>query len=468
MSWAWGALVVVYFATGAALLVQGALHWSLLRAARRTPDLPPEDAGPKGNVLVQLPLYNEERVVEALLEAVNGLRWGGGDLVCQILDDSTDATPQRVMRWLDGLPARPGVQWEYLRRTRRDGFKAGALAAGLQAVPEAEFVAIFDADFRPAPDFLERAVAALEVEPSLAAVQARWAHLNPGENALTRVQALNLDAHFTVEQGGRTALGDWASFNGTAGVWRRAAIEAAGGWRGDTLAEDFDLSVRAHLAGWGIRYLDGLEAPAELPAEFGGYAVQQHRWTAGGAGCARKHVWPVIRATRGSRRWHALGQLFASSIHVPVFLMTTASVPLVWAEHEQPQFHWVLPTGGVFALALATMVALYAYAHRKRAHATFFPGQILAMMLLGTGMTWRNVRAVAQGWTGRAGGFQRTPKAGTPLTAAVRKGGVEWALAVYFGAGLAAGALTGEWGLMPFHALLAGGYGWVATLAAKG
>ena len=461
----WIAFVSLYFLAGTAMLVQGGMQLALLRALRKAPPPLVDAPRPEGRLLGQLPVYNESAVAQRLLNAIARLRWSGGDLHIQILDDSTDATPELVAAWLDVHAATHPARWSHLRRTNRSGFKAGALDAGLRAAPEADFVAIFDADFVPEPDFLERATSALVAAAQTAVVQARWAHLNRNENALTSVQALNLDAHFTVEQGGRSALGGWAAFNGTAGVWRRLAIDEAGGWMGDTLAEDFDLSIRVQLAGCRVAYLDDLEAPAELPARFGAYASQQHRWTAGGAGCARKHVRAIWRSYRGARRWHALGQLFASSIHVPVWLMTTASVPLVAIEAWSGAFGWVLPTGAVFAAALLVLIALYAEAHKRRGSASWFPRQLLGMLLLGTGMTWRNVRSVRQGWRGRAGGFVRTPKGGMASAVVSRSVTAEWFWSLYFAAGIALGAWMGEWGLFPFHALLAAGYAWVGHMS---
>lgn len=458
-------LVGVYFLSGMALLLQGALQVSLIQSARRavpSPEVDLPEAPP--HLLVQLPLYNEEAVATRLLDAVARLEWDG-PLTVQILDDSTDSTTEQVRQW---LAAHPAKRWHHLHRANRAGFKAGALMAGLEAAPEAAWVAIFDADFVPPADFLKRAGKALSADSRLAAVQGRWAHLNAGESALTRVQAFNLDAHFTVEQQARSNMGGWAAFNGTAGLWRRAAIADAGGWCADTLAEDLDLSVRAHLKGWGIRYLDHVAAPAELPTAFSAYATQQHRWTSGGAGCARKHARTLLSKARGQRRRQGLGQLFSSSIHVPVWVMTTASVPLVALESTTGGFGWVLPTGAVFAAALVILVALYFVAYRRRGHEGAFAPRMVGMLLLGTGMTWRNVRAVWLGWVGRPGGFVRTPKGGAVDRTGRRLWPAEIGWALYFTGGLALGAYTGEWGLMPYHALLAGGYGWVAAMAVRG
>lgn len=466
MTGLWVACVAVYLGAGCALLLQGALQLALLSAIRRPSAPPPAPpASVKGSLLVQLPVFNEAPVVERLLDAAAGLKWEHGPLHIQILDDSTDDTPSRIQDWLAEHSRNHRATWSHERRANRSGFKAGALAAGMERVPSADFVAIFDADFVPAPAFLHRAVQALAEDPNTAAVQARWAHLNADENALTAIQRMNLDAHFTVEQGGRSALGQWAAFNGTAGVWRSEAIHSAGGWRSDTLAEDFDLSIRAQMAGWGIRYLDGVEAPAELPTDFWAYASQQHRWTAGGAGCARKHVLAVLRATRGQRRRHALGQLFSSSIHLPVWLMTTASVPLVGVEHCAASFRWVLPVGSVFALALGVLVLVYAETHRRRGMAPGWGRRMAGMLLLGSGMTWRNMRSVLRGWAGTPGEFVRTPKGGTRARPDRVGWPVEALWALYFLGGLGLGVWAGEWGLVPFHALLAAGYGWVAWLS---
>ena len=460
----WFVLVAIYFIAGGILLAQAALHLSLMRWVKRTKPRTTQCPEFEADILVQLPVYNEEQVVVRLLDAVSRLRWKVGRVQVQILDDSTDGTSNLISAW---LVEHPSPNWSHHRRPNRQGFKAGALQSGLEQADPVEFVAIFDADFLPNPDFLERAVPLLASYPQRGAIQARWAHLNSTVNALTAIQALNLDVHFTIEQGGRSTFGEIASFNGTAGVWRREAIEAAGGWQSDTLAEDFDLSLRARFAGWGVAYSDDLAAPAELPSGFGAYASQQHRWTAGGAGCARKHLRTVLQKSQGLHRWHVLGQLLSSSIHVPVWLMTTASVPLVLLGEPAWGLSWVLPTGSIFAVALLALVAMYRMSFQLRGHTDGFAARMCGMLLLSAGMTWRNVLSVKAGWQGRPGEFVRTPKGGM-ASAPVQMGWpVEWAWSAYFLGGVALGVHQGEWGLVPFHLLLAAGYAWVSQMSSE-
>ncbi|NEV62799.1 glycosyltransferase [Thiorhodococcus minor] len=235
------------------------------------------------DVLVQLPLYNEGELVERILRAAMALDWPRDRLQVQVLDDSTDGSLEVSQRAV-AAARREGLHVELLHRTRRTAFKAGALAEGL-ARSDAPYVAIFDADFLPPRDFLRRTVAVLAAEPGMAYVQARWAHVNRDESLLTRVQARLLDSHFRVEQEARWRLGLPVPFNGTCGLWRRAAIDDAGGWEGDTLTEDLDLSLRARLRGWRSGYLLDLEVPGVLPVSVRAWRVQQFRWTKGFVQC---------------------------------------------------------------------------------------------------------------------------------------------------------------------------------------
>lgn len=290
-----GAVVGLYaLALGVVALLgvhAGAL--ALIARRHRGPDLTPlpDDAWPR--VTVQVPLYNEPAVAARIVRAVCALDYPTGRLDVQILDDSTDATPSivaRTLREMDGA-----VPVAHLRRPRRDGFKAGALAHGF-ARSDADIFAVFDADFVPAPDTLRRLVSGLVRDPAAGCVQARWAHLNDGDSWRTRAQAMALDLHFGVEHRGRAALDGLVNFNGTAAVWRRAALVDAGGWRDDSIAEDLDLSVRARLAGWRVAVADGLAVPAELPATVAAWRVQQRRWATGGAEVLRLHARRLARA----------------------------------------------------------------------------------------------------------------------------------------------------------------------------
>ena len=270
-------ILAAYFGTLAILAVASAHRLRLaLRAlsagqgpAQRAPRAP--DPWPR--VVVQLPLYNERFVAERVIAAAAGLDYPRDRLEIQVLDDSTDETvaiaARAVAQW-----ASQGLNIRHLRRSDRRGFKAGALAQGL-AASSAELIAIFDADFSPRPSFLREAVAMLEADPALGLIQARWAHANANVSWLTRVQALLLDAHFRIEHRARDLAGHAFNFNGTAGVWRRRAIEEAGGWSADTLTEDLDLSYRAQLAGWRFQYRDDLEVQGELPESWSAFRAQQ-------------------------------------------------------------------------------------------------------------------------------------------------------------------------------------------------
>jgi hypothetical protein len=483
-----GAVGAVYVLSAAMLALQAGVHIVLLRAPAPAPaptSVPALGAGgadgadDRPEVVVQLPMYNEPAVVERLLEAVARLDWPADRLMVQILDDSTDDTPDRVARWLAAQPDRP-FRWVHLRRAHRTGFKAGALQAGLEAVGDVPWVMIYDADFVPGVGDL--AYAMRHVRPDTAAVQLRWDHLNAEENGLTRVQALNLDAHFAVEQRGRQGRGVWNAFNGTAGLWRVEAMRAAGGWEGDTLAEDLDLSVRVQRAGWRVEYRDDYGVPAELPADFAAYRAQQRRWTQGGAACLRKHVSTLPSVPSRRLRWHARALLAASSIHLAVWGIAVSSVGLVAlagppASPHSPALPWipaVLDGAAVLGALLLLLIALYKTAANRRHNwrigegwAWFLP-RMAALWLLGAGMAWWHVRAWMAGIRGTPAEFVRTPKRGgpgapPPPRPARSFGGWQEALHVlYFAWGAYLGLTSGHWGLVPFHLLLAAGYAWVA------
>ncbi len=276
------------------------------------------------HVLVQLPLFNEGELVERILSAVIALDWPRDRLQIQVLDDSVDGS-LALSRHAVAALLKEGIQIELLHRIHRTAFKAGALAAGLEC-SDAPYVAIFDADFIPPPDFLRKTLGALIAHPDLAYVQARWAHLNRDESLLTRIQARLLDSHFGVEQEARWRLGLPIPFNGTCGVWRRAAIEDAGGWEGDTLTEDLDLSLRARLRGWRSGYLKDLTVPGVLPVSTRAWRIQQFRWTKGFVQCFVK-LMPLIWASPTLPRWQKL--MISLQIGQPLaFLLGTACLIL--------------------------------------------------------------------------------------------------------------------------------------------
>ncbi|KAK9999496.1 hypothetical protein SO802_019099 [Lithocarpus litseifolius] len=248
-------------------------------------------------VLVQIPMYNEREVYKVSIGATCGLSWPSDRLVIQVLDDSTDPAVKQMIELECQRWASKGINIRYQIRETRGGYKAGALKEGLKRsyVKHCEYVVIFDADFRPEPDFLRRAIPFLIHNPEIALVQARWRFVNADECLLTRMQEMSLDYHFTVEQEVGSATHAFFGFNGTAGVWRIAAINDAGGWKDRTTVEDMDLAVRASLKGWKFLYLGDLQVKSELPSTFKAFRFQQHRWSCGPANLFRKMVMEIIR-----------------------------------------------------------------------------------------------------------------------------------------------------------------------------
>ena len=337
-------------------------QWQLTRLARRaaqTP-LPPAPAPPVRwpHVTVQLPVYNELAVVTRIIDAAAALDYPADRLHIQVLDDSTDESVALAARRVAYHQDR-GLRIDHVRRASRQGYKAGALAHGLTET-DGEFVAIFDADFVPAPDFLRRTLPHFAA-PEVGVVQTRWGHLNESESLLTRLQAFGLNAHFLVEQVGRAAGGHFLNFNGTGGVWRRTCIEDAGNWQADTLTEDLDLSYRAQLRGWRFVYRPDIVAPAELPAHLAALKSQQYRWNKGAAETARKHLGRVWRSAHLplATRLHATFHLLNSSVFAVILVMALLSVPLVWVRAHQPVFRPVFQLAAGFLLTFVPLIFYY-------------------------------------------------------------------------------------------------------------
>jgi cellulose synthase/poly-beta-1,6-N-acetylglucosamine synthase-like glycosyltransferase len=447
-------------------------QWHLTRLAVRAraqpaPLLPPLPANwPR--VTVQLPLYNERNVAERVIDAAAALDYPLDRLHIQVLDDSTDDSVAVVAARVAHHAGR-GLRIDHVRRPVREGYKAGALRDGLLET-DGEFIAIFDADFVPDPDFLRRTVPHLVQQPGAGVMQTRWGHLNAEESLLTRLQAFGLDAHFLIEQVGRTAGGHFINFNGTGGVWRRTCIQDAGGWHTDTLTEDLDLSYRAQLRGWKFLYEPGIVAPAELPAAMDALKSQQFRWTKGAAETARKHLGAVLRSSQSlSTKLHATFHLLNSSVYVVIMLMALVSVPLVFVRAHNPEYRPVFQVASVFLLAFGPLVYYYYTAWRlarPQGSPGVYPPLFLLFLSVSMGLALHNSRAVLLGWWGRPTAFVRTPKvgAGARPVRRYRTGGVGWlvalegVLAVYFAFGLAAGLYFGDAGLLPFHAMLTVGF----------
>ncbi len=371
-------------------------------------------------VLVQLPVFNERYVVERLIRAVAALDYPKSRLAVQILDDSTDDTGAIADR-VAAECAAAGLEIRRLHRQDRRGFKAGALAAGLQA-SEAPFVAIFDADFVPKPDFLRATLPCLLADERTGLVQARWEHLNRDDSILTGVQAVLLDGHFIAEHGARHAMGCFFNFNGTAGVWRRSAIRDAGGWAGDTLTEDLDLSYRAQLRGWRFVFLPEVAAPAELPVSMGAFKAQQRRWAKGSFQTARKLLPQVLASPLPIRvRVEAFFHLSANLAYPLMSLLSLLMVPALFVRVDTGLREMALLDIPIFVAATISVVSFYAVSEHRVFHLAPEAGRgrllrrlrhLPVSLAVGIGLSFSNAAAVLGGVMGRRTPFVRTPKYG--------------------------------------------------------
>ena len=416
------------------------LTWLYLRHRHDPiPEPPPPAEWP--HVTVQLPIYNELHTVERLLAAAAELDYPRDRLEIQVLDDSTDATRWVAARTVARL-RRQGVNVVHITRPDRAGFKAGALAAGL-ARAKGELVAIFDADFLPPPDFLRRVVPHF-ADPTVGCIQTRWGHLNRDYSLFTQVQALGVDGHFVVEQTARSRAGLFINFNGTAGVWRRACIEDAGGWQGDTLTEDLDLSYRAQLRGWRIGYLPDVVVPAELPAQISAFKRQQARWAQGSIQTALKLLGPLLHSDQPCRvKLEGVVHLTGYVVHPLMLLVVLLILPMSFSRS------WVLAVAPWLMIAAVGPPLLYTVAQVAEGERWRYRLWALPLLvLLGMGLALSNTKAVLKAVLGLRQGFQRTPKF------ALRRRGDTWIGSAY---ALSADSLIwGELGLAVFAlALLA-------------
>jgi cellulose synthase/poly-beta-1,6-N-acetylglucosamine synthase-like glycosyltransferase len=445
-------------------------HW----ASRKNTGSASEDNLEWPVVTIQLPIYNEMYVVERLVDNIAQIDYPREKLEIQVLDDSTDQTRHITKRKVQEYKQK-GFDIRLITRPTRSGYKAGALEEGLKYA-RGKFIAIFDADFLPRPEFLKETIPHFR-NPEVGVVQTRWEHLNQDYSLITRLQAFQLNVHFTVEQTGRQAGKLMLQFNGTAGIWRREAILESGGWEADTLTEDLDLSYRAQLQGWRVLFLEELGSPAELPAEMNGLKSQQYRWMKGGAQTARKILPTLWRSDLSlTQKIHATLHLMASAIFVFVFIVGVFSVPVLFL---------LDPLGlnsnyfAFFLTGLLSIVAVY-YVANVQANlddattsrkilkfSILFP----LFLALSMGLSLHNSIAVLQGWIGRKSPFIRTPKFNIQsLTDSfkenhylARKIGFstvfEGMLALYFLAAFIAGLITGDTTFLIFHLILAFGFG---------
>ncbi|RIW17385.1 glycosyltransferase [Algoriphagus lacus] len=392
-------------------LAQGHLLFHFLKARKEWDNIPNKTPEEWPKVTVQLPVFNELYVVERLIEAAAKLNYPKDLLQIQILDDSTDQTVDLIREKLNEYPE---VNFQYIHRTNRAGFKAGALREGLEKAT-GEFIAIFDADFVPDPDFLIKTLPYFSSE-KVGMIQTRWTHLNRDYSLLTRLQAFALDAHFFIEQMGRNHQGAFINFNGTGGIWRKSCILDAGNWHDDTLTEDLDLSYRAQRKGWKFVYRPEIESPAELPPIMSAIKSQQFRWTKGGAECAVKHAGAVSHEALPFRvKFHSFAHLFNSTIFIAVLLTSLSSIGVWWAGEKGLIPEVLIRISGIFLIGFVLIAGVYlvSYFYGKRSFVNSALGVIWQLPLflsVSMGLALHNAQAVWEGLSGKKSPFIRTPK----------------------------------------------------------
>ena len=424
------------------------------------------------HVTVQLPVYNELYVIERLIEAVVAFDYPKDKLEIQVLDDSTDETVKLIADKVVALK-KEGIDIVHVRRSDRVGYKAGALKYGLE-MAKGEFIPIFDADFIPKKDFLLKTIPYFEDE-NIGVVQTRWGHINKDYSMLTRLQAFGLDAHFSVEQIGRSHSGSFINFNGTAGVWRKTCIEEAGGWSADTLTEDLDLSYRAQLKGWKFKFLEAEESPAELPIIMPAIKSQQYRWNKGAAETAKKNLSKVLKSDIGfENKLHAVFHLFNSAIFICLLVAAVFSVPMLLIKYNFPGYEMVFNLGSIFLIGFFSIGYFYWIAAKRMVpNGTFkyFFKTFPVFLVVSMGLSLHNAIAVIEGLWGVKTPFVRTPKFNVATKKESWKGNiyikynfnplaiVEGLLSIYFVFAIGLGIYLHDFGLIAFHVMLAIGYG---------
>lgn len=411
------AMMIPYFIVLLVLAMYG-LHryWLVydyfLYSKNVPPPPPPVIQWPR--VTVQLPIFNERYVIERLAEAVSRFDYPRELLDVQVLDDSTDET-QEVARACVERHAAQGMPIEYIHRTNREGYKAGALENGLETA-KGEFVAIFDADFIPEPDFLRRTIPYFlspDAGDKIGMVQTRWTYLNRDYSLLTNVETILLDGHFVVEHGARSRRGTFFNFNGTAGVWRRKAIDEAGGWQHDTLTEDTDLSYRAQLKGWKFLYLPQIECASELPVDMNGFKSQQARWAKGLMQTAMKILPKVFLSPAPGRvKAEAFFHLTANLSYPLMVVLSTMLLPVMIVRFQQGWFQMLLIDLPLFLASTCSISSFYLVSQRELRPKTWWRTFLYLpfVMATGIGISVRNAQAVIEALIGKKSEFARTPK----------------------------------------------------------
>ena len=428
-------------------------------------------------VTIQLPLYNEAYVVERLLENIALIDYPKDKLEIQVLDDSTDESVHDNATQIAQLQS-SGLDIVHMRRSNREGYKAGALKEGL-AIAKGEFIAIFDADFLPQTDWLQKTVPHF-AQAEIGVVQTRWGHLNRDYSILTKIQAFALDAHFTLEQVGRNSKGHFINFNGTAGIWRKDCIIDAGNWEGDTLTEDLDLSYRAQLNGWKFKYLEAVETPAELPMVISAARSQQFRWNKGGAENFRKSARKVLGAKKlpFKTKFHGFMHLLNSSMFLFVFTVALLSIPMMFIKSRYPDLAWVFEVTSFFIVSTLILFICYWFTFKNIQGGGFekfleYIALFFTFFSVALGFSLHNSLAVLEGHRGKRSEFVRTPKFNmTQLKDSWKSNRylnkkispnviIEGALMGYFLYGMYIAVPLNDFGLFPFHFMLFLGFGFV-------
>ncbi len=475
LAWFDWAMLIPYFAILGILSVYGIHRYETIRTyfkyRKHATTEPPQRFAQLPPVTIQLPLYNERYVVERLIEEVTRIEYPRELLQIQVLDDSTDDTAPFAEALVERYSAL-GYPIEYHHRTHREGFKAGALQEGLKTAT-GEFVAVFDADFVPPPDFLTRTVHFF-ADPKVGVVQTRWSYLNRDYNFLTEVEAMLLDGHFILEHGARSRAGYFFNFNGTAGILRKKMIDDAGGWQHDTLTEDSDLSYRAQIKGWRFVYLPGLHCPSELPVEMHGFQVQQSRWAKGLTQVAKKLLPMILRA---GIPWRVKAEAFlhlTPNISYPLMIVVSAlMLPVMIVRFYMGVWQMVFIDLPLIAASFWSISAFYVVAQRELYPKHWKRSILLLPMLIavGVGLTVINTRAVMEAIFGVQTSFVRTPKYAVgdrPVNLEAkkyrRKSGwlpyIEIAIGGYFVAMIVFAVNTMNFFAIPFLLLFVMGYWW--------
>ena len=404
--------LATYFFVLIVLAIYGWHRYYLVYLYMRNRDKEPRADAPPNPlpvVTIQLPLYNEMYVADRLIESVCAIAYPRALLEIQVLDDSTDET-QSIAELAVRRYAVQGIDIKYYHRANRTGFKAGALEAGLK-LARGEFIAIFDADFIPAPDFLDRLMPHF-TDPQVGMVQARWGHINQDYTLLTKIQSILLDGHFVLEHGGRNRSGRFFNFNGTAGIWRRAAIDDAGGWQHDTLTEDLDLSYRAQLRGWRFVFRSDVIAPAEVPVEMNAFKSQQHRWAKGSIQTCCKLLPRLLRANLPiGVKAEAFFHLTANFNYPLMCVLSLLMFPAMVIRYNMGWYEMLLIDVPLFFAATFSVCNFYMVCQREihrdwRARIKYLP----FLMSIGIGLSINNTRAVFEALFNRQSEFMRTPK----------------------------------------------------------